>query len=312
MGIADEVDVCSKAFRTLLTQVQDVEHALQGPAAVNLTNTKQKFDLWTHSTAARRRDKNSLEHKLRDASHIQTAVLGFVHDLIEAIDRVSRIVLGERVPWDQMSHDRITSDDEDDDDMSVGSFPPSDSSCGEEDTEIDQLLQHMSTLVEALLVLSISIQNPAPHDRFMKSLRFDPTVYSESDIQYVRDKFPAIDTWLAERLGRANSWRRQYFAYRERHHELRTADAPDNQTVISSLPAGMTIKPDKPHDDSAVTAHADGDSDSGFTQTSFQTTLPGGSKLEIPRMPDEAADGATFSCPLCHNLTKAGSRSLWK
>ncbi|KAM7216340.1 hypothetical protein V8F06_008262 [Rhypophila decipiens] len=66
----------------------------------------------------------------------------------------------------------------------------------------------------------LTIRNPAPHDRFAASVpAIDTDHYEPFDIQHVQGKFGQADQWLAARLGKAISRRRQYFKYRERHHQ---------------------------------------------------------------------------------------------
>ncbi|KAI8205857.1 hypothetical protein K4K54_000594 [Colletotrichum sp. SAR 10_86] len=88
-------------------------------------------------------------------------------------------------------------------------------------TEIEQIVLDITESVDCLLRLSVSIQNPAPHDRFMSSAfaDTDTSTYEVFDVKHVRDKFQGLEDCLAHRLGKALSRRRQYFKYREAHHQ---------------------------------------------------------------------------------------------
>ncbi|KAJ3950394.1 uncharacterized protein N0V96_001538 [Colletotrichum fioriniae] len=74
-------------------------------------------------------------------------------------------------------------------------------------------------IINCLMRLIITIQNPAPWDRFMGAKFTDTSAYEEYDTQHVSEKFEGIDSQLAQRLGKAISRRRQSFKYREARHE---------------------------------------------------------------------------------------------
>jgi hypothetical protein len=105
----------------------------------------------------------------------------------------SAIICGETIPWDELSDS--SSEDEDDND-------------GEDETELERLAIYIKNIINCLLRISRVIQKPAPHDRFVKSGRFDQTFRQPWDEQYVRDKFVHAPEWLSVRLGKAVSRRR--------------------------------------------------------------------------------------------------------
>ena len=214
----------------------------------------------------------------------------------------SSIATGERLPWDELSDD---SDDElsetgTDTESAVQELPDPPAT-----TELEQILSFISENVSCLLRLSLAIQNPAPHDRFLNSGRLDTSHFEPYDINHVRSKFPSTDGWLVKRLGKAISRRRQYLKYRDQHHAKRTRDAPDDRTVASSLPTEAKRNP-------TFAVQIDDDSDTGISQTSFATTKTGGYAALVPKMPDAAQDGKFFECPLCFTMTVVRSRIQWK
>jgi hypothetical protein len=85
------------------------------------------------------------------------------------------------------------------------------------------------------------IQKPAPHDRFIKSGRFDHSFHQPFDEGYIKDKFANVPGRLSRRLGKAISRRRQFLEYRKNHHARiagpeASMDPEDTGTVVSSLP----------------------------------------------------------------------------
>lgn len=158
----------------------------------------------------------------------------------------------------------------------------------------------------------MTIQHPAPHDRFLRSQATDTSHYESFDIDHVHSKFEAVDKDIAQRLGKAISRRRQYFRYRELHHaklayglDGKEDDAP--HTVASSLP--KHLKQDNKAPTRAI--FEDHQSDAGLSETSYATTVVDAKHRRIPPMPKKAADGP-FECPFCHMIISVTNRVSWK
>jgi hypothetical protein len=188
-------------------------------------------------------------------------------------------------------------------------------------TELEQLVVYISNTIDCLLRISLVIQKPAPHDRFIKSGRFDQSFRQPWDEQHVRDKFPDIPEWLSERLGKANSRRRQFLEYRKAHHEriatvevLNTArDTGDTGTEVSSLPTLAKQHQESWASTTPEVLGADNQSDTEISETSYAETVAGEHALLVPIMPEAAQGGAVFECPFCFMLIRGiYNRIQWK
>ena len=103
------------------------------------------------------------------------------------------------------------------------------------EAELHRLSQSASDIIANLYKLSIIIRNGnLSQDRFLKSSKTDVSYYEPYDEQHVKNKFPEASEELVERLGRANTRRRQYLKYREQHHEK--LSAPRRNLLVSSQP----------------------------------------------------------------------------
>jgi hypothetical protein len=188
----------------------------------------------------------------------------------------------------------------------------------EDATELEQLATYISNTINCLLRISMAIQKPAPHDRFLKSARFDQSFRQPWDEQHARDKFPKVPEWLTERLGKANSRRRQFLEYRKTHHERIASRevsnvSEDNGTVVSSLPT--VIKQDQGLQASVKPeiVEADNRSEAGVSETSYDETVAGENVSLVPKMPEAALQGAMFECPYCFMIIGGiHSRLQWK
>src|SRR5271154_4185589 len=89
-------------------------------------------------------------------------------------------------------------------------------------SELRDLLNTVGTLKKELFKLSIVLRNPTPFDRYAKAKSIG-TYDTQFDIDYVRNKSPYLlrlgAEWLIERLGKANTRRREFLKYCEKHRE---------------------------------------------------------------------------------------------
>lgn len=288
-----------KRLSEIIRESDDI--SLRTSLLPRLDDESARLKIWAGNSGAHRTGRASLEHRLRDASHIQQQVLRLLRDLKDCLEDAADIMTGKSTPWEE------TGDDYEEplDDLETA-------------TEMEQIMLDIADLVDCLLRLSVSIQNPAPHDRFMSSTFTDTSAYEIFDIQRVQDKFKGIEECLAQRLGKAMSRRRQYFRYREAHHEKlshvldRHGDTnkteptlPAPSTLASSIP--LQMKQDVPIGISGDDSQSDGRA----SATSFATSVSGPQTLKVPPMPEDALRGP-FMCPFCYLIISVQDTRAWK
>ncbi|KAK4177089.1 hypothetical protein QBC36DRAFT_310460 [Triangularia setosa] len=270
-----------------------------------IQNELSRFKVWAGNIGAHRSGRASLDYRLRDASNIRSQVVALLQDLIESLN-------DERIPWDQEPSD--SSDDSDgyeDDDEEVITAPTG-------LTELSQISSDITEIINCLFRLTVTIQNPAPHDRFKQRNWVDTSHFEERDIAHVRDMFPRSALVDRERLGKAISRRRQYFKYRELHHQKMaygldgTEDEDDGaqSTVASSIAKHL-----RDHDGINTQSEKhildeDNASVSAWTDTTFGSSLIAGDRPRIPPIPKAAADGP-FECPFCYMMISALTTRAW-
>ena len=174
-----------------------------------------RFRLWCGNAGAHRFGRGSLDHKFREASNIR--VIKLLEGTKSVLGVVNEILTGARIPWEDLSDSE------------------SDLSVDTEEQDTTELEQHVGSLAEintCLMRLSMAIRNPAPHDQFKESAHINVSHFEQYDIQHVQDKFSEASEYLAVRLGKAISRRRQYLSYREEHRQkLRRGVEEDTQPV---------------------------------------------------------------------------------
>ncbi len=298
--IADCVAQCLTLFRSFTND--KISSGTISSQAIDDGQTR--FKIWSGNIGAHKTGMGSLDYRLRDSSNIRNQVVNLLQDLSGLLEDAIAIATGEKVPWDQLS---VGLDDDDNEDAGAESdgFP---------ETEIEQISMDVTDTVSCLLRLSVSIRNPAPHNRFARSLYSDTSHFEPFDMQHVKSKFSALDRYLVERLGKAISRRRQYFKYRENHHAKLALGLEDGDeaavqsTIASSIPHHLK---DNTGEAYGPLVFGDDHSESGNTQTSFATSVADSQKLRVPPLPDTAYQGA-FECPFCFLMIAVIDRRAWK
>ncbi len=208
-------------------------------------------------------------------------------------------------------------------------------------SEIQELYLAIVAAVTSLLKASALIRRPVPRDRYAKSNNLSPFDHSY-DIQHAGHKFPKTNKqtpWLIERLGKANTKRRQYFRYQELHHEKLSKELKSNQTAEyeeNPAPNTKTVQFGKTKPatvdlsqtstptttmNTEATEYTGKDElnlneefDADQSVTSFATSVvdDNDNDLTIPKPPDDASDGAPFECPYCFTIQTMKKSSAWR
>ncbi|KAF2144986.1 uncharacterized protein K452DRAFT_284377 [Aplosporella prunicola CBS 121167] len=315
--IADVVTKLFQQFNGLGTQLhhadQDYTNQVQRS---EVADEAGRFRTWAGNIGAHRRGRSSLDYRLRDASHIEHKVHTLLRRLDSLLVRCIAIVTGEVIPWDkrplESSSDSDSSDPENED--------------LQDNTELRQLMTSTHDTTTMLLRLTMAIQNPAPHDQIMNSADADTSFYTPYDIFHVKSKLATATDDIADRLGKAISRRRQFFKYRELHHqklaygiqrslgqvsteETKTEHQPPT-TIASSLPGNVKLSAHP----AALNLSYDERPESGLTQTSFATSADEGDEkiLKIPLLPAVGQNGDPFECPYCFTMISIRSNLSWK
>ncbi|KAK3319067.1 hypothetical protein B0H66DRAFT_255789 [Apodospora peruviana] len=310
--ISNPVRSCLQVLERLLAPESSKSDESNEAIFAALREEEARFKVWAGNIGAHKTGRSSLEYRLRDASHIRKQVIELLADLIGLIEDASAIVAGEKTPWDELED--VDEDGVFDDTASArgsnkdNAFP---------ETELGQIATDVTDVINCLLRLSVAIRNPAPHDRFAASIPTADTYHYEPyDIQHVKAKFGQVEDMLAKRLGKAISRRRQYFKYRQSHHQklcdgLQVEhDLPKDtvSTVASSIPEGTKEPSFNP---TLAAMDEDAISDSGASHTSFASSIAESETLKVPPLPREAEKGP-FECPFCFMIITASSTISWR
>ncbi|KAJ2989830.1 hypothetical protein NUW58_g3267 [Xylaria curta] len=301
--ISDHVVQCLQDFRATSLELRERSETVRE----KLLDEFARFKLWAGNIGAHRKGRSSLDWRLRDASHLRGLVVNLLTDLKSALNDILSILdkeLNAGVGSVSLPNEVPTLE---------GYIGPDDEV--DDDTEVLEITADIEDIIGCLLRLSVSIRNPAPHDHFMASKFIDTSYFEEYDVEHVKAKLRHVDPALAYRLGKAISQRRQYFKYRETHHQKlmagldldsRRSEAGVQSTVASSIPTAL-----KDSESSSLRLEEEETSNSGASQTSYATSGPDSGRLKIPPLPKQASDGP-FECPYCYMMISVSTVIQWK
>ncbi|KAK8090531.1 zinc finger transcription factor ace1 [Apiospora phragmitis] len=254
-GIASQASLCLTKFQ-LITDIAAQDTKLW-VAAPGIEDQNARLRVYIKNMGADRegKSKSSLEYRLWDSLNIRIRVMKLLASLVELLE-----------------DEKISAESE-----------------TEKLAEMEDILNHISKTITCLMRLSMVIQISAPHKRFFKG-SFDTRLYEPADIKHVAEKYNKSDRELQERMGKANSYRRQYFKYREaHHHRVAHGSGPDTEGL-----------------DQIKIIHEDDASESAS-----QTTAYDSNQLELPPIPAMHKHGP-FECPFCYMIIAADGQKSWE
>lgn len=325
--IAQHVSSCLHAFRVAIKSLAEADLQIQGkipPGA--LTDAMGRFQIWSANIGAHQKGRSSLDHRLRETSHVRDRVIDLLRNQLVVVGEAIEIINGNLKPWEDMS-----DSDSDSDSGASTIYAEADIICVS--TELAQLVSNMAEINTCLMRLSMAIRTPAPHDQFMQSKGIRVSHFEVYDIEHVRGKFPNSPDYLLARLGKAISRRRQYLRYREEHRQrlgqgldtstplpaAQLEDVPSQSTPASTIAISQqvesTLASPLPANIQTVGLVHEYDEETyseGFhSQTTYASTTPDMTKLRPPMIPDSALQGDPFECALCKRVTVVRHMKAW-
>ncbi|KAJ4251842.1 hypothetical protein NW762_011139 [Fusarium torreyae] len=255
-----------------------------------LADEHTRFSQWVVAASALEKGPESLEYRLKDASHIRLRIINLIQRVEQLLRDLLNIMQGDSTPWDQLSSEEDSSCDE------ISRESPG--------SELAQTVLHISRSVEDLLDLKIAIRDPAPHDMMIRDQFSWPLSFElEDNTPYLQDEYPTIDRDLARRLNAAVSARRRYFKYRQ------AIDSDETIVGKLSIQDEVAVSASEPHKTSDKLVGGAQAADTDF-DTSDTTTAAG--EIKLPPLPKPARSGNAFTCPYCRIMMRISSVTEWR
>ena len=350
-------DRCQNFFNKLL---QNLETSNDKATAQRLLDEFGRFRVWAGNAGTHQNGGKSLDYHLKEASHIHAKLTELLEELSNSLQEggfetapntdlnlyntgfqaLKLIEVGE----DNYSPNSQVSLGEE----FMGELGPLEDQGGP--SEFEGLMSDISHIITCLNNFSTAIQNPAPKDCLHKISLVDISYFEILDIKHIDKMFCPVDPndrfkvakYLTERLGKANTKRRQLLIYYKAYlkkipryadhstssrvsmerYELTNTSIPtmeyENSRVLAkildlkkaatvyTMTGSQTIEPAS----QKITIEQDEDQ---LSLSSFSTSTNHTMRIRVPSPPiDNAFRGKPFSCPYCFNIIKIRSRQDWK
>ena len=252
-----------------------------------------RLRVWTANIGAHQTGQSSLDHRLRDASHIRQLIVKLLEDLSQTL-KDAQYLIAEDNSIDTSS------------DGSAVSFS------NDPTRELAGLHEELVSIVDCLYQMSVLVRRPARHDILIYRDPDNVARYEPYDIRHVEEKFPHMDRELARILGAANTRRRRHLSYLKRHHAklgkgLEQFGGNQSDAAMSEMSGTIATELESQTDNQAETS-----SEAGISQTSYATSLGTGQGVNIPALPKGSIYGTPFDCPYCFHMITIQRHEEWQ
>lgn len=226
--ISDEFYQCYTSFQELYAQ--DGLGRAEVPQRL-WQNQLGRLRIWASNIGAHQTTQASLDHRLRDASHIKVQVINLIRSVGRQI-RECRAILFDRKSWEEriaggnvmpvnLPEDVVSLEDItelQDLQASIIAYQGTNDDAQGLVTDLQECYSAIVNAIDCLYQASMIIRKPARHDRLIDVENIgDDRPFREFDQRHVSDKFPDSDVSIQVRLGNAMTQRRLDLERKQRH-----------------------------------------------------------------------------------------------
>lgn len=346
--------VCTRSFANMFDCLVDSDGEFSSQISISaIQDELGRFRVWAGNVGAHRTGRVSLDHKLRESPQVHGMVTALMKDLDDSLRECKyQTIAGVSQETKScsaiaiISHERTPCDELNSPDSSVSSLDDEDAEELDPTTELQERFVETCHVITCLYRFTITMRSPAQRDRLQKCASIDVSHYEFFDIGHASNKFPGVEQFLIDRLGKANTRRRQLLLYHRKHHttisqyldlvpvnpglaaqgmpgvaglrEIYETESPLNDQLIASPGTGATTV----HTQTTISTFVQGPSgliytgsDSGHTQTSYATSAADDThtllSVPSPPNPERTLDGEPFECPYCFRIVAVDSIRAW-
>ncbi|CVK91749.1 uncharacterized protein FPRN_09583 [Fusarium proliferatum] len=339
---------CINGFQYVLSSLRETApRFLQRMPPSTIEIQLGKFRIWCGNLGALQTGYSSLDYRLRESPLMQKNISQLLQQLGIALVESTAVVSGQRLPFDEES---IPSDlsEESEDDTNNEYFPSTELSMRV--TSITDILSSLCRLSHKIRNSGLrpsttranliqAVDNNTGIDLFDTIYEFDSRHLIElfTAMRQGKPEDDGSSDALLERLTTSNVLRRKQFRYWERHaRKLGVQILPVHQTPIRERPSVSELAEDvgllqiqrlelpppveeqshlsetnaTPHDP-ALDDRTERETILSMASTALDAD---GKGIEVPKPPEEALNGDSFTCPYCWVVCppKEGKGKSWK
>jgi len=208
----------------------------------SVNDTLLRFKIWANNIGAFAKGPTSLDWRLRGHPEICSDIARILHGFTDCLQILLSLTTGDRQPEmlessSELDYLSIEDGVANEDDLELDPDLP--------DNETDGMLAEVSESVTRLLRYSIAIRKIVSRDPFAKALSKSARWADTYDTEHLLHSVPKLanSEWLAKRLGRAMTQRRQFFSYRQSHQDAINASASDEAKSVYTTASTMAAPP---------------------------------------------------------------------
>jgi hypothetical protein len=273
-----------------------------------------RYRLWASNIGAYHDpcDQRSADYRLRGAPDFGKRIVQLLEELNEALDDIYQISSGQREGETEEISD------------------PHSNAQDSPRTEISELWLMVEEIMTNLMKVSVLVRKSTKRNRFQHAIRAaakvaSPSVPTTWDVDHIRHKHPKLERnrWLLDRVGEANTQRRQFLLYAQDHGRRVAFDQFGDfgsKSLFSRPTQALTQATTVVKDEkiSSALAHLDYEGNDDASATSLTTYATGrdddGSttRLRIVPLITVCPKGKPGVCPYCQGMVLFTGRKLWR
>jgi hypothetical protein len=274
-----------------------------------------RYRLWASNIGAYHDpdDQRSADHRLRAAPEFKNRIVQLLEELNEALDDIHQISSGQREGETEEISD------------------PHSNAQDSPRTEISELWLMVEEIITSLMKVSVLVRKSTKRNRFQHAIRAaakvaSPSVPTTWDVDHIRHKHPKLERnrWLLDRVGEANTHRRQFLLYAQDHGRRVAFDQSGDfgsKSLFSRPTQALTQATTVVKDEriSSALANLDDYEGNDDASTTSPTTYATGrdddgstTRLRIVPLITVCPKGKPGVCPYCQGMVLFTGRKLWR
>ncbi|RJE20796.1 hypothetical protein PHISCL_06865 [Aspergillus sclerotialis] len=269
--ISEKFAECEELFTNIVSSAKCLELYENNVPHSLWEDELGRFRVWAGNVGAHQRDQESLDYRLRDASHIKDQIIRQLSQLFGVLNDL-QIEPAELLLEERSDNGSDVSDDEV---LQSG---------------IWSIYNSLVDCINSLNQMSLLARNPTPRDQLVGIKVKDIAPFRVYDRQHASNKYPHADAGIVDRLGSIISNCRAVIKYRQtKYAKLGGAPSYRNTGASPSTVYGR---------DPTETGAHDTPSESDSSATSNAHILQ--------QEAQKNWDGPNLRCPLCHESNLQG------
>jgi hypothetical protein len=274
-----------------------------------------RYRLWASNIGAYHDpgDQRSAKYRLRAVPDFEKRIVQLLEELNEALDDIYQISSGQREGETEEISD------------------PHSNAQDSPRTEISELWLMVEEIITSLMKVSVLVRKSTKRNRFQHAIRAaakvaSPSVPTTWDVDHIRHKHPKLERnrWLLDRVGEANTHRRQFLLYAQDHGRRVAFDQSGDfgsKSLFSRPTQALTQATTVVKDEriSSALANLDDYEGNDDASTTSPTTYATGrdddgstTRLRIVPLITVCPKGKPGVCPYCQGMVLFTGRKLWR